>query len=412
MSSNRYFRRGSFRGYQDRSGSSRGAQRIEEDDYFRSESFPGKKSVVKQSNNRLSKRDKQRAEVYRERKNEQTGYDAIAADIDRILHPGFASLASAVKDLSIVTKAAKIIPVSTIAIGPLVQEGVNAIRNTVRHLPMQFNRHAFYRVALGMLDARLYTQYKMRSRTVRQGGNVYQEHWLPSDRRDMLLGHKHHLLSITNYLATVGNFTHNEVQYYVGVPQAHNPCTVTIQNLRTCIDLATNGPMAIRRMFFANNPFPFAEYAGGANDPHLVNGNDICPADYDEQAFRDDLELVKQVCAITQRKYPKKIGEAVDYTTSGHRALLVSSISDPDAKFRAIPERDAGPQLDNIAGTIDDFWSSENNISDQDFYYASLVLTGHHFQYPNFQAHFGSRNETWACSSANTNALSNMKVHY
>lgn len=393
----------------------RGAQRIEDDDFFRPQGFSGFKPAVLNKNPnkaKLTKRDKQRADDYRVRKNEQTGYDMIAADIDKTLHPGFASLANAVKDLSITTKAAKIVPVSTIAIGPLIQEGVNTIRRTVRNLPQDFNRFAFYRVALGMLDTRLYTQYKMRGRTARQGAHQYQETWLDSNRRDVLLGHKHHLLSFLNYLNTVGNFIHNEVQYYVGVPQAHTPCTVTIQNLRDCINLATNGPIAVRRLFFRNNPFPFAEYAGPDDDPVLVNGDDICPADYGDDDFHADLTIVKDTCAATQRKYPKKIGDSVDYSSPGHRALLVSSISDPHDRFRAIPERDVGPQLNNIAGTIDDFWTSENNLTDQDFYYASLTLAGHYIDMPNVHASFGVRDEVWACMSSNTNAVSNMKVHY
>lgn len=401
--------------YQDR-----GVQQISDDDYFRpsgSQSFRPQQKPARGGNRpKLTKRDKERADDYRTKQNEKSGYDKIADDINKILHPGFASLSAAVKDLSLTTKTAKVVPVSTIAVGPLIQEGINSIRGTVRQLPDAFNRHSFYRVALGMLDVRLYTQYKMRSRTVRQGAAQYQDNWIASERRDVLLGHKHHLLSINNFLNAIGNFVHNDTQYYVGVPQAHSPYTVTIQNLRDCINLAANGPIVVRRQFYNANPFPFAQYQvnvleNGQIDPFLINADEICPAAYDDVAFRNDLEIVKQTLAMVQRKFPKKIGDSIDYSESGHKSILVSSYN-MAPRFRAVPERDIAAQLDNIEGEVESFWSSETGITDQDFYYASLVLTGLHENLPNAQHAFRNRAEDWACVSGYTNAITNMRVHY
>lgn len=397
---------------------SRGAQRIADDDYFRprgSQDFRPKPARGGPKP-KLSQRDKKKADEYRAKKNETYGYDKIAEDINKILHPGFASLASAVKDLSLTTKTAKIVPISTIALGPMVQEGVNSIRSTVRQLPVAFNRFSFYRVALGMLDVRLYTQYKMRSRNARTGDAVFQENWIQPARRDMLLGQRIHLLSITNYINAVGNFIHNDTQFYVGVPKANSPYTVTIQNLSDCVNLAANGPIAVRRLFYRSNPFPFSQWRveqlpNGQIDPTLTNGADICPANYGDEDFFNDLEIVKQTLSMSQRKFPKKIGDAIDYAAVGHRAVLVSAYN-VEPRFRAVPEVNEDPQLHNMEGEVDSFWSAEGNITDQDFYYGSLMLTGLYENIPGNAHAFRNRCEDWSCLSGHTNALTNMRVHY
>lgn len=395
----------------------RGAQRIADDDYFRPSGSQVKPKPARGGPKpKLSQRDKRRADEYRAKKNETYGYDKIAEDINKILHPGFSSLATAVKDLSITTKSAKIVPISTVAVGPLVQEGVNSIRGTVRQLPAAFNRHSFYRVALGMLDVRLYTQYKMRSRNARTGDAEYQENWIPPAQRDVLLGQRVHLLSITNMINAVGNFVHNDTQFYVGVPKAHSPYTVTIQNLRDCLNIASTGPIATRRFFYHANPFPFAQWnvvqlENGQIDPTLTNAAEILPDNYGEQEFYNDLEIVKQTLSMVQRKFPKKVGDAIDYAAAGHRAVLVSAYNSKP-RFRAVPEVDVTGQLFNMEGEVDSFWTSEANVTDQDFYYASLMLTGLYEQIPGNRHAFRNRCEDWACISGNTNALTNMRVHY
>lgn len=115
-----------------------------------------------QQKGKLNNRDKQRAEAYREKKN-VAAMDAIDAELNKILHPGFASLANVVKDLTITQRTARIIPISTHSIGPIVRENLLRTESELqgRGLPLNHNRHSFYRVALAMFETKLYTQYKM-----------------------------------------------------------------------------------------------------------------------------------------------------------------------------------------------------------------------------------------------------------
>lgn len=244
---------------------------------------------------RMSNRDKQRAESYRERKNAAT-MDAIAEDFNKILHPGFASLAHVVKDLSITQKTARIVPVSTHPIGIIVRENILRTESEMRgaNQPLNYNRHSFYRVALAMFETKLYTQYKMRT-ALPYSSEGFGEVMLPADIRDRCLGVKTHFLGFVNFLNSVGNIVVGDTPHYVGVPTVQTPFTITLGTLRAAVETAFNGPAEIRNEIYQNNPFPFATWGFDSDgNPILANAEDIMPANYGIGEFLLDIEICTQ----------------------------------------------------------------------------------------------------------------------
>lgn len=192
-----------------------------------------------------------------------------------------------------------------------------------RGMPVNYDRHAFYRLALAMFETKIYTQYKLRSLPP-YSSNGYTDGWLPSDIRDRCLGIKTHFLAFVNYLNSIGNFTMGEVKHYVGVPTTLTPFNIVLGNLRTAVLLAADGPAAVRRNYYRNNPFPFAKWDGDDGRQRLANADEIMPAEYGINMFLQDVEACKQFFEVTSRKYPKRVSSAINYELEGHRSLLVS----------------------------------------------------------------------------------------
>lgn len=150
----------SFRGRYNNNRGRGGYNRSTRDNQsYRDDNPPIEREKPKQQHQQktMSNRDKQKAADYRERKNVAT-MDAIAEEFNKTLHPGFASLAHVVKDLSIVQKTARIVPVSTHAVGVIVRENILRTESEMqgRGQPLNYNRHSFYRVALAMFETKLH----------------------------------------------------------------------------------------------------------------------------------------------------------------------------------------------------------------------------------------------------------------
>ncbi|CAH0730534.1 unnamed protein product, partial [Brenthis ino] len=386
--------------------------------YYRAERPPvefSEEDKQKSTNNRnkgnkLSNRDKQRAEAYRERKNAAT-MDAIAEDFNKILHLGFASLANAVKDLSITQRTAKIVPVSTHAVGIIVRDNILRSESELqgRGQPLNYKRHAFYRVALAMVETKLYTQFKMRT-ALPYSSFGFGEINLPADLRDRCLGVKTHFLGFVNYLNSIGNLTVGDTPHYVGVPIAQTPFTITLGNLRTAVDAAFNGPPEVRVNLYAHNPFPFAVWGfDNEENPVLANAANIMPAGYAMNEFLQDVEVCQQYFELVNRKYPKRVSAAVNYELEGHKSILVSCQGD----IRCADHVEDGVHTrPYIEGDVKEFWPSEPSTSDQDFYYSSLTMVG---RVPEEDAHvdgFAVRSPVGAVKSGYLSARTNMSVHY
>lgn len=272
---------------------------------------------------KMSGRDKQRAESYRVRKNIST-MDSIDAELNKILHPGFASLANVVKDLTITHRTARIVPVSSHAVGVIIRDNILRTEGEIRAFPANYNRHSFYRVALAMLETKLFTQYKLRTITPYSSVGFMDGGWVPAEIRDRCIGVKTNFVAFANFLNSIGNITLGDVKHYVGIPSTMSPFVITLGNLRNAVTLARNAPVAIRRNFYRNNPFPFAVWEGQNDDRVLVNADDIMPVEYMLPQFEQDLEVCKQFFESVNRKYPKRVSSSINYELKGHKSIFVS----------------------------------------------------------------------------------------
>lgn len=310
-------------------------------------------------------------------------------------------------NLTITQKTAKIIPVSTQPIGPILRENILRTEGELqqRGMPVNYNRHAFYRLALAMFETKL---YKLRSLPP-YSYNGYADGWLPSDIRDRCLGIKTHFLAFVNYMNSIGNFTMGEVKHYVGIPTTLTPFNIVLGSLRNAVMLAANGTAPVRRNFYRNNPFPFGQWKGEDGRQRLVNADEIMPADYGINMFLQDVEACKQFFEVTSRKYPKRVSSAINYELEGHRSLLVSC----QGRLRCADQVDGREQQHPyLEEDVTEFWTGEAQVTDQDFYYASLTMAGRFPARPVDQEGFKMRDPVNAVKAGNMSARTNMSVHY
>lgn len=151
-----------------------------------------------------------------------------------------------------------------------------------------------------MFDTKIYTQEKLRSKTVLS--SIPHAVEPPIEIRDKCLGKKTHFLSVVNIINAIGNLQHGSQTYYITGVGGNGPHSIHLTNLRQCLNLCRDGPQPTRRDFHRLNPFPFATWEVIDGDPRLTNADEIMPAVYTLEQFTLDLEVCKQYFELVCRK--------------------------------------------------------------------------------------------------------------
>lgn len=422
MSYNQNYRgkpRGGYRppsnqGYEDPSKSGNNSQDQQPNHQDQQHQGQGQRGRGKGPSNKS--RDNKRRDAHREINNKKE-MDAIADDINKTIFLGFGSLQEAVDKMSLKTRNASPLPISTHPVGPLVQRSIVSLLNLVNPntLPGNFSVFPFYRISLCQASLKMFNAYASRSANTFLPPGNQQRDFLTSDMRDAIKGCRLTLLPIANYVNAIGNVTVGDENYSAYFPTYMSPSTITLDTLSQATQLCANvaTPRRTRNAFYRYNPFPFAVWEQDDEEGwRLANSDQIMPVGYNLATLRQDLDVVEAFFSKIQTKYPTRVGKIVSYDGLGHKCTLISSSGNlraANVSFQDIQQSRYGVSLN---GDVTELWSAERAVTDVDYYYASMILAGNFEQENPLYNNIPERHSQMRFSTGTTSSEANIRVHY
>lgn len=261
----------------------------------------------------------------------------------------------------VVAKEAIAMPISTRGVGTA---SIHMAKTVSKLTPaIEVDVRSVYRAGLGLVEARLARQQGMFNRPNSLAGDS-----LDVDVSNPLIHTIRHIPMVPEpffrLVNCIGILKHQGDIYLPVLPKelyvrnAFTPrChTVLLSNLRRTVEVLSDPrtPRLIREEFYNNSPIPGARWEGR----RLANPDAIIPPDYDNVAFKRDLDHLNDLAIYLERNLPKMAGGPVDLSSPGNQAQLLSSdlehLKVPDYTQETLMQYIRGAE---IQGNVTAFWS-------------------------------------------------------
>ncbi|KAK4882267.1 hypothetical protein RN001_005586 [Aquatica leii] len=275
---------------------------------------------------------KNRVSEFRSTQNNITEAD-LAEDLRRKLFPGVKNGQSAMERLDEVnTLRAITLTVTTRAIG-FGTASIFASLYEFNNVPVRGTIFQLYRISLAILEVKV----KVCQRSITSVQTNKEDYARLIMNEDMIQAVKGITMlpdQLTSVIKAVGKVKVGDKLYtpkfardrYTDrrdtfIPQSEN---ITFSNVRRVVLAVAdhNTPIDYRRRFYRNSPIPGAIWAGGPNDPVLINPDEIMPDDYGLNELNDDIVECHAKLTFLAKKAPKYYTSAVGYEPEGTKAML------------------------------------------------------------------------------------------
>lgn len=272
-------------------------------------------------------RRRNRAQNYRENRNESVIADFAKMNLERLrsdLFGEFSSLKEALITAKVDPQAQSIrISATTRGIGLTLFSTLNRISAQMPDVNIPI--HSFYRVSLMQFAAKLDVSQLQRGVGFVDPLDGEEGLLLDSDMRNLVSMNPQNVTPVAGVINCVGLFSHDDVKYFPSMVTVASPLNVTIRTLRQSVVMLSNPvtPLEVRQRWVALNSIPGAQFEDEL-DPILVNPDDVIPGNYDLPMARNDFLLVNACLAKIGRKTPKLAG-VISFNEKGNKGQLLTA---------------------------------------------------------------------------------------